>query len=197
MIKRIYYDEKDNTTTPLSNNTLSKTESLTCRLDKILLNKLRSESEQKEISVNTLINQILRNHSDWHSNAAKAGFIPIRRSLIMKLMEKVSEEEMVDIAESLIKKDTKDIHLMLRNQYTIESAIDLIETWIRIAGYPYRHEVDYERHNYAIKHEMGNKWSLYLKALFAFIFEEFGLGRVIFEVRDNTLSFTVDTRSLI
>ena len=61
----------------------------------------------------------------------------------------------------------------------------------------YRHEVNYERHHYAIKHEMGMKWSLYLKELFRFIFEEFGLGRVVFDVRDNTLSFTVDTLSLI
>jgi hypothetical protein len=28
-------------------------------------------------------------------------------------------------------------------------------------------------------------------------FEEFGLGRVIFDVRDNTLSFTVNTLSLV
>lgn len=203
MIKDRYYDNTD-TNKSKSNrikhhhpNEHLKTESLTCRLDKTILNKLKNEAQEKEISVNTLINQTLRHHFDWHSNAAKAGFIPVRRSLIIKLMEKISEEDITNISEYIIKKETKDILLMLRGEYNIESALDFIDTQIRISGYSYRHEVNYERHHYTIKHEMGMKWSLYLKELFRFIFEEFGLGRVVFDVRENTLSFTVDTLSLV
>ena len=144
-----------------------------------------------------MINQILRSHSAWHSNAAKAGFISVGRRLIMKLMEKTSEQELADIAEYIVKMDTKDFVLMLRNEYNIESALDVIETWIKIARYPYRHEVNHEQHHYTIQHEMGRKWSLYLKEQYRFLFEEFGLGRVIFDETDNTLSFTVDTHSLI
>lgn len=197
-----YFDDDKNSKSnrvkqPNHPNEPLKTESLTCRLDKIILNKLKTEAQQKEISVNTLINQTLRSHSDWHSNAAKAGFISVRKRLIMKLMEEISEEKLTDIAEFIVKKDTKDFVLMLRNEYNIESALDVLETWIKIAGYPYRHEVNYEQHHYTIQHEMGIKWSLYLKEQYRFLFEEFGLGRVVFDTSDNTLSFTVDTLSLI
>ncbi len=82
---------------------------------------------------------------------------------------------------------------MLRDEYNIESALDFIETQIRILGYLCRHEVNYERYYYTIKHEM-----VYIfKTTVQIYFEEFRLGRVIFDVRDNTLSFTVNTLSLV
>lgn len=37
--------------------------------------------------------------------------------------------------------------MMLRNEYSITSALDVIETWIKIAGYSYRHEVRGSEHS--------------------------------------------------
>jgi predicted HicB family RNase H-like nuclease len=41
-----------------------KSESITFRLDGIILNKLHREAEQKDISVNTLVSRIIRRHID-------------------------------------------------------------------------------------------------------------------------------------
>ncbi|WP_187147747.1 hypothetical protein [Candidatus Nitrososphaera gargensis] len=100
------------------------------------------------------------------------------------------------IAEYIAKKETRDFVLMLRNEYNITSALDVIETWIRIAGYPYRHEVNFSKQAYTIQHEMGRKWSVYLKEQYESLFEDFGLKRVDFTVTDTTLSFMVDTEHL-
>ena len=83
--------------------------------------------------------------------------------------------------------------MLLRNEYNIESALDVIETWIKISGYPYRHEVNYTQHSYVIQHDMGKNWSLYLAELFRNLFEEFGLKRVEFDLTHNSLDFIVDT----
>jgi hypothetical protein len=40
---------------------------------------------------------------------------------------------------------------------------------------------------------MGKNWSLYLVELFRFLFEEFGLKRVDFDLNHNSLAFIVDT----
>ena len=58
-----------------------KSESVTFRIDSKALKNLRREADQKEISTNTLINQIIKDHLNWHSNAAKAGFVAVRRPL--------------------------------------------------------------------------------------------------------------------
>ena len=170
-----------------------QSESITFRLDSTILNKLHREAEQKDISVNTLVSHIIRRHIDWHSNAAKAGFVTVRRGLLSNLINRIPEKEISSIAEYIAKNETKDFVLLLRNEYNIESALDVIETWIKISGYPYRHEVNYTRHSYVIQHDMGRNWSLYLAELYRYLFEEFGLKKVEFDLNHNSLDFVVDT----
>ena len=82
------------------------------------------------------------------------------------------------------------------NEYNIESALDVIETWIKISGHPYRHEASYTRHSYVIQHDMGMNWSLYMAEQYRFLFEEFELKKVDFDINDNTLDFVVDTEKM-
>ncbi len=173
-----------------------KTETIAFRLEDSMIEKLRNEAEHKDISLNTLVSHIFKQHIDWHSNAAKAGFLTVRKSLIVELLKLASEEQLAEIAEYVAKKGTRDFVLMLRNEYNITSALDVIETWIRIAGYPYRHDVDYTKHYYTIHHDMGKKWSVYLKEQYESLFEDFGLKRVDFTMTDTTLSFAVDTEDM-
>jgi hypothetical protein len=174
-------------------NKQHQSESITFRLDSTILNRLHYEAEQKDISINTLVSHIIRRHIDWHSNAAKAGFVTVRRGLLSNLINRLPKEDISSIAEYIVKNDTKDFVLLLRNEYNIESALDVIETWIKISGYPYRHEVRYTLHSYVIQHDMGRNWSLYMAELYRFLFEEFGLKRVEFDLNHNTLDFIVDT----
>jgi hypothetical protein len=173
-----------------------KTETVAFRLEGSTIEKLRNEAGHKEISLNTLVSQIFRQHIGWHSNAAKAGFLTVRKDLIGELLKLASEEQLAKIAEYVAKKGTRDFVLMLRNEYNITSALDVIETWIRIAGYPYRHDVNYTKHSYTILHDMGRKWSIYLKEQYESLFEDFGLKRVDFTVTDTTLSFVVDIEDI-
>ena len=76
-----------------------QSESITFRLDNTTLNKLHREAEQKDISVNTLVSHIIRGHFDWHSNAAKAGFLTVRRGLLSNLINRLPEKEISSIAE--------------------------------------------------------------------------------------------------
>ena len=170
-----------------------QSQSITFRSDSNILNKLHHEADQKDISVNTLVSHIIRRHIDWYSNAAKAGFVTVRRGLLINLINRLSEKEISSIAEDIAKNETKDFVLLLRNKYNIESALDVIETWIKISGYPYRHEVNYTRHSYVIQHDLGRNWSLYMAELYRFLFEEFGLKRAEFDINHNTLAFVVDT----
>ena len=180
-------------TTYFEKKRVNQSESITFRLDSIILNKLHREAEEKDISVNTLVSHIIRRHIDWHSNAAKAGFVTIRKGLLSNLLNRLTEKETASTAEYTAKNEIKDFVLLLRNEYTIESVLNVIETWNKISGYPYRHDVNYSRHSYVISHDVGKNWSLYLAELYRSLFEEFGLKKVKFDINDNTLAFVVDT----
>ena len=113
--------------------------------------------------------------------------------MLINLIGRLPEKEISSIAEYIAKHETRDFVLLLRNEYNIESALDVIETWIKISGHPYRHEVNYTRHSYVIQHDMGKNWSLYMAEQYRYLFEEFGLKKVEFDINDNTLDFIVDT----
>lgn len=186
-----YFQEKGQAVSYASSKS-RVTESVTLRFDKDLVDRLRKEAKEKQISLNSLMGQIAFQHLDWHAHCIKAGFITVRRGKIMKMLEKISEKDIVEIAEYIAKRESKDFIMMLRNEYNITSALEVIETWIKIAGYAYRHDVRDIEHSFIIQHEMGKKWSLYLREQYRFIFEDFGLPRIDFDVSETMLSFKVN-----
>ncbi len=169
------------------------TESVTLRFDRYILERLKKDANDKQISLNTLMNQIVTQHLDWHANASKAGFIAIGKGTVVKMLEKIPEQDVVDIAEFVAKKESKGFIMLLSNEYNVISALEVLETWIKIAGYSYRHEARGSEHSFIIHHDMSRKWSLYLTELFRFISEDFGLSRVDFDIDENAISFRVDT----
>ena len=82
-----------------------QSESITLRSDSIILNKLQHEAEQKDTSVNALVTHIIRRHIDWHSNATKAGFVTVRRGLLIDLINRLPDKEISSIAEYITKND--------------------------------------------------------------------------------------------
>jgi predicted DNA-binding ribbon-helix-helix protein len=173
-----------------------KTESITFRLENEILVSLRQEARRKDVSVNTLVSQIAKQHTHWHSLAAQAGFISVRKPLLTKLLESQNDEEIKSLAKHVASSSNKDFLLMLRRKYNIYSALDMIETWISISGYSYTHNIedlDYSNrlHSFIVQHHMGRKWSFYLSELYKNFFEEFGIRNARFDLTDSTLAFEI------
>jgi len=182
-----------------TSTTRGKSESVTFRIESEALRKLRREAGQKDISTNTLVNKLIKDHLNWHSNAAKAGFIPVRRLFISKVIKYLPEREIISLAEYMAKTTNKDSILLMKKEYTIKSALDFLESWIKISDYPYRHEETnnhQKKHSYVIQHDMGMKVSIYLASLFQFVLDELGQKKTIeFDKTESTLAFTMTTLS--
>ena len=118
-------EEKGQTT---SSSTRKKSESVTFRIESKALEKLRREAEQKDISANTLVNKLIKDHVNWHSTAAKAGFISLRRPFVSKVIKYLPEQEIISLAEYVAKSANKDSLLLMKNEYSIKSVLDFLET---------------------------------------------------------------------
>jgi hypothetical protein len=170
-----------------------QTETITLRLEKKILVKLRRESEQNQTSLNTLANQIFRQHIDWHSKAYKAGYVPLQKPVIIKLLDRLSEEDVIRVAEEVSKDMFKDVMLLLRDENDLVSTLNVIETWVRVSGFPYKIEVDDDKevYSYVIQHDMGKKFSLLLATRARVILERLE-KQGNFIVTDNTIVLKVD-----
>ena len=90
------------------------TEGITFRIPSTSLHQLREESKKKQVSLNTLVNQILKEHLDWHTYAPQARLYRVPRSSMSRIVDKLTEEELSELAITIAKKDFVDMGLLLR-----------------------------------------------------------------------------------
>ena len=165
------------------------TEGITFRIPSSSINQLRKESKKKQVSLNTLVNQILKDHLDWHTYAAQARMFSVSRSTFSRLVDSLTEEELSQLAVTIAKKDFVDVGLLLRGEFTFPSFLNILENWSRISSIPYKHETNNDVHNFVIQHDMGRNFSFLIKELCRYISEEMFGRKSDFTITDKTIMF--------
>jgi hypothetical protein len=163
-----------------------KSISITFRFPTSLFHELKEEAVHKQISLNTLLNQIVTSHVEWHAHASKAGFMTVRRTLVEKLMDPLSEEEVDRMAKDMAR-ELRDASLLMVRKHTEKSLLEFMERWVKTSGYSYRHIVEDNHHTYIIQHDMGYKWSYYLNRLFSYVAEEAAINKPEIKSSDKML----------
>jgi len=176
----------------MSRNGQTQTGSVTLRFDSHMLDDLRRESDHKRISLNTLATQIFRTHIDYGSMAAKAGMVSFHKSLLIRLMDSLSEDEIVRLSEYIAKNEMKDTILLMRKRYDASAFLDFVESWARICGFEYRYDVSDRTHAFVIQHDMGKRWSTYIANILKYAFGDLGAKWADFRSTDNTVTFNVE-----
>lgn len=108
----------------------------------------------------------------------------------IKIISKLTKEEVVQVAEYVVKNEMKDIMLIVKKEYSVSAFLDGLESWAKNSGLIFFHEkLGNSTHKYVISHEMGIKSSLFFGVIFTRLFEEMGATNVNFEITDKTLNF--------
>jgi hypothetical protein len=165
----------------------STSDCATFRIPAETLNLLRKESENKQVSLSTLVNQIVKEHLDWHSMAADAKLYYLPKSFLIRLIDQLTEEQLSELARDTAKSDLVDICLFLRGEFSIASLSNIIETWLQITKMPYRFEINTNNAKIIIEHDMGYKYSYLIKEISRYIMEVAFEGRTSCDITDNTV----------
>jgi hypothetical protein len=163
------------------------TEAVTFRIPSTSVDELREESTEKQVSLNTLMNQIVKDHLDWHRYASQGRSIDFPRNSISRIIDKLTEEELSEIAIDISKKNFVDLAL-LRGEVTLSFYLFTIQNWLRISALPYKHEVNGNIHNLIIEHRMGKNFSFFLKEYNGKILDMLEI-KSEFVVTDNIVAF--------
>ena len=176
---------------------MEKTSSITFRLNQKILERIKKEANHNRTSVNTLAGQVFQDYVDYNALAAKAGMVSFPKTLLIRLMDNLSDKEFEKTATWIMENEMKDVILLLTDNYDTNSILDMVESWVRISGFAYRHDYDsHGKHKFLIQHNMGTRWSLFLEKLFRYTFEDVQQQDVEFNITKDVISFSVDTSSV-
>ena len=93
IIKRVNFEDEDS-------ESFGKPITITMPTENI--DKLQYESAFKDVSFNTKINQIIKNHLDWYSNAPLARMSYIPKSIVAKAIDQLTEQQISEFAQSAV-----------------------------------------------------------------------------------------------
>jgi len=169
-----------------------QTESLTLRIDKGLLDKLRKESEQKMVSINSLTNQIIKSYIKWYSPAQRAGIMFVPKCLLIPLINTLAEYQILNIADEFRKSGYEETLLMMSKEYSLPVILDLFDSWLIVSNMQFDRESSENSLTYIINHGMGKKWSLFLEKVFWYMVKDLDLTGATFDVTDGTVTFKIN-----
>jgi hypothetical protein len=174
-----------------------KSQSITFRLDSRTIDELQREADQNQISLNVLINQVLKRYSDWDRYENRIGMMPVPKAMLTSLIDKaidmakkngIKEEDIGPFKDQIIRQAAeiafnimKDAVLFMKKQYNLWVVLAVLQEYMKVSGINSDHRIEGGRkHVFVIQHELGENWSLFTKELLKLIFEN--LAKVKAEV---------------
>lgn len=164
-----------------------KTQSITFRLPKRILEQIELDARQNNTSENVLVRQILTNYVDWFRVTKGIGMIPISKESLQKLTKNLDGASICDIVGN--------IHLMIKNsslikygRYDLATAVESLSMYLQMSNFSLVHLKEGNDHRFLITHNMGIAWSLVLEQLFKTIFGEFiDISQTKFKTTDDSI----------
>lgn len=178
-----------------------KTRSVTFRLDSLVIDELQTEADNREISLNVLVNQVLKRYSEWDRYETKIGMMPVPKIILSSLIDKAISvakssgikdieryrDEIIKEAAQIAFSLMKDSVLFMKRQYNLWVVLAVLEEYMKVSGIKADHKLEGARkHVFIIQHEFGENWSLFTKELLALIFQNLANVRADFSVTSNT-----------
>jgi RNA binding exosome subunit len=168
-----------------------RSESITFRMAKPILDELRQEAEHKLKSINTLVNQIVKLYITWHKPAKQAGYGYFDKVLVSDIINLLSDEQIVKMAEQYCKNRLKDIAFMLNGENTFSSFMESFISWLEASSFNYKYSINNNNNDNSstlvIQFDMGKNWSLFFKTYMQQVLEYYEIAYGQCEMTENTV----------
>jgi hypothetical protein len=164
-----------------------QTRSVSYRLPEHILEELETEAQQKEISQNVLVKQILEKYVIWERFSNNMGMIPVPREILRILGDKMDGNLINEIIQTMTPM-IRDWVMFMKGSYDLKKVIESMEEYMRYSGMTSDHRVEGGVHHFIIQHNLGIRWSLFTELFLKQVFREF-LTNVT--VKSHTTSNTI------
>lgn len=178
--------------------------SVTFRLDPNVVDNLRREADQKEISLNILVNQVLRRYVKWDTFEPKIGMIPVPKIILSTCFNKAimiangagmnpgeidsHRDEIIRSAAEISFSLIKDSALLMKRTYNLWTVLEILQEYMKVSDMKSDHRIEAgNTHVFMIQHELGENWSLFTRVLLNLIFENLASVKPDVNITPNTI----------
>lgn len=141
-----------------------KTSTITFRIDEDNSKKLRNIAEDKNVSLNTLANQILGNYVQLEQYMEKFGVLMMSHDAFSSIIDVLDEKQLIQLASGIGSKEPKEFILFKWKDMNSEIVSDFIKMYFEHCGYG---TCDLEKTEssiaISIHHQLGKKGTIFLK----------------------------------
>lgn len=149
-----------------------KTQTITFRLDAGLISEIKKDAELERINVNSHITKILSNHLLWERYERKLGLLPMTKPFIRHALQNMDDKQIVHLAQEVEKDTFSDILNFMKGEYTVDDFVEILRSWLYVAWMQHDVITDDKSYTFKINHDLGEKWSLYVKTLVTELFHD-------------------------
>src|ERR671933_745025 len=165
-----------------------RTETITFRIPSNLVKELRKEAELERISLNAFVYKIFLNHVQWEKYERKVGLLPMTKPFLKEVINQMTDEQIINLAQRIEKNTFKNILTFMRSNHDIDNFIEILRTWLTVSWMQHNIENKNGSYLFNIHHDLGIKWSLYVKTLVSELCQDVLDKAVDIKIDDNLIS---------
>ncbi|MEM2760861.1 MAG: hypothetical protein QXU32_11085 [Nitrososphaerales archaeon] len=173
-----------------------RTRSVSYRIDASVLEELSKEAATNETSVNILVNQVLRKFIEFDRYQLYLGIIPVPKQLLIEMISKYDDREIKFMAERTFR-ILKDAVLFMRKERDFDAYLYVLGRYVKVAGIASDLKIDENRNTLVVQHDMGLKWSEFVKELLTIIIENLTEQRADFELTESSVILRIELPDII
>ena len=157
------------------NYTRPKTATASFRLDESALKAIQEDARKQNVSVNTLLNQLVLAYANYDRPMKRFHMIKIPASSFKRILEAATDEAIVEAGNSTGKDVPKTYMRAKWGEVTVENALSYLKTTADYTSlFEYSEVLHGGKVNVTLSHDFGPKGSLFLQRYVQAIFEPLG-----------------------
>lgn len=168
------------------------------RIEEDVVKLLAREANNKQISVSSLVNIILKTHVTYRKQLGESGFIPVSKDFLRKVFSAIPQKEADEVGRSLGFSIANEYVSSFFPRLDSHTLIQFLETWLgRFQSC--RHRVEdhtshsIKRHTFSVDHDVNLNFSIALKIMLVGLIEPIIKTIVIFgDPTSSTVIFSFD-----
>ena len=133
------------------------------RISESVFKALNDDAKSRNVSVNTLVNQLLLAYTEWGRFIEKAGTIYTSKAAYMPLLNGASDEAIIEACRVSGSDTPKALILAKHGVLSLRTVLDFIRAASTYGGYAEYNEVEAQGKTVVtLIHDLGRKGSLYI-----------------------------------